>query len=470
MAKDTEIRIKGEAAEAAPAHRRYAIIVSVLTCFVMPFMGNAMNLSVPQIGDEFGASASLVGWMITSYMLTVAALGVPMGKLADMTSRRNILIAGAIVMTAGCVAAAFAVSMEMLIAMRCVQGAGAAMLTSTNLPLLISTYPPAMRGKALGIGLTAVYTGGALGPVLGGILNHNTGWRSIFIFVCIILAVAVVIAAVKLPAYRAEASNERFDCKGSIMFVVFITALVYGLSECGSGLVPAAIGLLGIAAGVVFVWYELRTEDPVIDVRLFRSNIGYAMSNVSALMNYAATAGITYLISIYLQVVQGYSSQTAGIIMLAQPIIMATLTAKFGKLSDTHSPFKLSSLGMAVCAVGTSMFIFIGRDTGMLQVVAALVITGLGFAMFSSPNTNAILSCVDRKDYSAANAIVGTMRTVGQTSSMVLITIVVSCLLPGLQLSEADPDQLIRVIKISFIIFTCICLTGIVFSLMRKKK
>ena len=139
MAKDTEIRINGEAAEAAPAHRRYAIIVSVLTCFVMPFMGNAMNLSVPQIGDEFGASASLVGWMITSYMLTVAALGVPMGKLADMTSRRNILIAGAIVMTAGCVAAAFAVSMEMLIAMRCVQGAGAAMLTSTNLPLLIST-------------------------------------------------------------------------------------------------------------------------------------------------------------------------------------------------------------------------------------------------------------------------------------------------------------------------------------------
>ena len=156
--------------------------------------------------------------------------------------------------------------------------------------------------------------------------------------------------------------------------------------------------------------------------------------------------------------------------MLAQPIIMALLTSRFGKLSDTHSPFKLSSLGMGVCALGTTMFIFMGRETSIIMVIGALVVTGLGFAMFSSPNTNAILSCVDKKDYSAANAIVGTMSTVGQTTSMVLITIVVTLMLPGIQLSEADPDQLIQVIRISFIVFTCICVTGIFFSLMRKKK
>ena len=449
---------------------KYIIIVSVLTCFVMPFMGNAMNLSIPQIGDEFGVNASLVGWLITSYMLTVAALGVPMGKLADLTSRKRILIAGAIVMTAGCVASAFAVSMAMLIVTRCIQGVGAAMLTSTNLPILISAYPPNMRGKALGIGLTAVYTGGALGPVLGGVLNHNLGWRSVFIFACVILVPAIILAAAKLPADKTEAKSEKFDCKGSIMFMVFIVALVYGMSSIGQGVMPLVIAAFGVATGILFVWYEFRRENPVIDVRLFRSNIGYAMSNVSALMNYAATAGITYLISIYLQVVQGYSSQTAGFVMLAQPIIMALLTSRFGKLSDTHSPFKLSSLGMGVCALGTTMFIFMGRETSIIMVIGALVVTGLGFAMFSSPNTNAILSCVDKKDYSAANAIVGTMRTVGQTTSMVLITIVVTLMLPGIQLSEADPDQLIQVIRISFIVFTCICVTGIFFSLMRKKK
>lgn len=449
--------------------RKYAIVVTVLTSFVMPFMGSALNLSVPGIGSEFGVSASYVGWVITGYMLTAAALNVPFGRWADIYSRRKVLITGTVIMTLGCIGAMFAQSMIMLIVMRVVQGIGAAMLTSSNIPILISAYPPCMRGKALGIAIGSVYVGGSLGPVIGGVLNHQLGWRSIFVFAGVLTFVAFLIAALKLPEDRTQDRGRRIDVAGSAMFVVFITLIMLGLSNVSEGVVPIAVTAAGMVIGVLFIYYETRRNDPVMDVRLFRDNIGYSMSNVAALLNYAATAAIIYLISIYLQVVLGYTSQTAGLIMIVQPVIMAVLTPIMGKLSDKYSPFRLSSAGMACCAAGVLLFLFVSEDTEVLYIMAALGVTGVGFALFSSPNTNAILSCVDKRDYSAANAIVSTMRSVGQTTSMVIVTIVVSIVMPGLQLEQADAGHLLHVIRISLVIFMVLCVAGIFLSLMRKK-
>ena len=454
--------------------RRAVITVVVITAFITTFTGSALNLSIPDIGSQFGASAGRMGWLVSGYTLSVAAFSVPFGRLADITSRRNVLIAGIALFVACCIAALLSGSMAMLLISRVMQGVGAAMIFSTNTAVLISAFPGEQRGRALGYSLASTYVGLSAGPVIGGALNHNFGWRSIFVFIGILGVVALAAALMKLPAEKRTephapgAGRRSFDAAGNVIYMISIFLLMYGLSETGNGAVYIAVAAAGAAAGIIFVSHEMKSADPVVDIRLFRENKGYAFSNLSAMLNYGATFAISYLISIYLQVVMGYSSQTAGLIMIFQPLIMALLSPVAGRLSDRFSPFRMSSLGMALCAAGTFMFIFTGLQTHLVFIIAALVVTGLGFAMFSSPNTNAVMSCVEKEDYGVASSILATMRSIGHTFSMVIVTITVTVLASDMALADVPADVLIKVIRVSFIVFTAICIAGVFISLKRE--
>ncbi|MDO4545065.1 MAG: MFS transporter [Bacillota bacterium] len=448
--------------------QKMTILVVVVTAFITTFTGSALNLSIPDIGHEFGVSAGLVGWLVTGYTLAVAAFSVPLGRLADITCRKTVLVTGIAIFVACCIAAVFSVSMIMLLVVRILQGIGASMIFSTNMAVLISAFPGNKRGRVLGYSLAATYVGLSAGPVVGGILNHNLGWKSIFILTGALGIIAFLAALLKLPKEKAESGGKSMDIPGNLLYVCFIVLLMYGLSEIGKGVIPAVLAAAGIGFGILFVRRELKAEEPAVKVIMFKENIGYAFSNLSALLNYGATFAISYLISIYLQVVMGYSSQTAGLIMIAQPAIMAVLSPLAGRVSDRFSPFKMSSLGMAFCAAGAGMFIFLREDTSLVLIIVALVITGFGFSLFSSPNTNAVMSYVEKEDYGVASSILATMRSIGHTLSMVIVTIVVTRFLADVPLAEADPQILVRVINISFIIFTAICVAGVFISLKRK--
>ena len=252
------------------------------------------------------------------------------------------------------------------------------------------------------------------------------------------------------------------------MYILFIVMLMYGLSEIGKGYLPLIVAAAGVIFGILFVRHEIKAKDPAVKVRMFKENIGYAFSNISALLNYGATFAISYLISIYLQIVMGYSSQTAGLVMISQPVIMAVLSPVMGRISDKFSPFKLSSMGMGFCAIGTAIFIFIGENTGIVIIIAALIITGIGFSLFSSPNTNAVMSCVEKEDYGVASSILATMRSIGHTLSMVIVTVIVTRYMKNVPLAEAEPEILVKVINTSFIAFAVICTAGVFVSLKRK--
>lgn len=506
--------------------QKVVVIVVIITAFVTTFTGSALNLSIPDIGEEFGVSANFVGWLVTGYTLAVAAFSVPIGRVADITCRKTVLVTGLVIFVACCIAAVFSMSMAMLLCVRIVQGIGAAMIFSTNTAILIGAFPGNMRGRVLGYSLASTYVGLSAGPVAGGFLNHNLGWKSIFILTGILGALAFFIALFKLPKEResdqagqarreaqafwadcaqqeaqdvaaelaeptesagtvksdeatesvravksdetVEPAKRSMDLWGNALYVVSIVLLMYGLSEIGRGFFAVGLAAAGVLIGVLFIWHEWKAEDPAVKVTMFKDNIGYAFSNLSALLNYGATFAISYLISIYLQVVMGYSSQVAGLIMIFQPIIMAVLSPVSGRISDRVSPFKLSSAGMAFCAAGTTLFIFVGQDTGLVMIIIALIITGLGFSLFSSPNTNAVMSFVDKDDYGVASSILATMRSIGHTLSMVIVTIVVSRFMADVPLAEAEPEILVRVIRISFIVFTGICAAGVFISLKRK--
>ena len=224
----------------------------------------------------------------------------------------------------------------------------------------------------------------------------------------------------------------------------------------------------GIGLGAVFVIHESRIQNPVIKVGLFRNSLAYSLSNTATFLNYGATFAISYLLSIYLQSVMGYTSQTAGLILIVQPLIMAVLSPYMGRLSDRISPFKLATLGMGLCAAGLFMLIFTGEDSGLWYIIAVLAVTGLGFAIFSSPNTNAVMSLVEKEDYGVATSILATMRSMGHTTSMAVITLVVGMYMGTSSLADAEPALLIKTVRTLFIIFTAMCVVGVFFSMGRR--
>ncbi len=450
--------------------QKTTIFVVITTAFITTFTGSALNLSIPDMGHYFHVSASFVGWLVTAYMLAVAALSVPFGRIADLTCRKRILVIGILVFGVSSGAAVFGFSMWMLILLRITQGIGGAMIFSTNTAVLISAFPGKERGKVLGYSIASTYVGLSAGPVAGGFLNYHLGWRSIFAVTAAVSLVVLVIAWSKLPKDKPEQKEMNYDAPGQMLYVGMIVLTMYGLSEWGKGALPYGLAAAGLLLGVIFTRRELKVESPVVQVRMFKSNLAYSFSNVAALLNYGATFAIGYLMSIYLQVVMGYSSQASGLILIVQPALMALLSPYAGRLSDRVSPFKLASFGMALCAAGVLIFAFVGLNTPLWVILAALVVTGIGFAFFSSPNTNAIMACVEQKDYGVASSILATMRSIGHTTSMVIVTLIVSRYMGATALADAEPELLIKTMHTAFLIFTVICAAGVFISLKRKSK
>ncbi|MCR5482724.1 MAG: MFS transporter [Clostridia bacterium] len=454
------------------SRQKSTIAVAVVTSLITTVMGSSLNLAIPSIGGEFHVSAGMIGWVITGYMLVTATCSVPFGRLADLTDRKKVLVVGIAIFAFTSLAAVFCDSMMLLLAARMLQGVGAAMIFATNHAILISAFPGNMRGRVLGYALSATYIGLSAGPVIGGIFTHNFGWRSLFVFSFIISTFVLIIAAKGLDPQRSPQGTslnaETADVPGNILYIVSLTMLLFGLTEINRGMWPALLSLAGFILLVLFFRHEMHTASPVVDVRLFKSNIAYTLSNIATLLNYGATFAITYMLSIYFQVVKGMDSQTAGFILITTPLVMAVLTPAAGRLSDRKSPYIMASAGMGICALPLFFYCFISKDTSVWIIIIALLVAGIGFATFSSPNTNAVLGCVDREYYGVASSLLATMRTMGHTLSMVAITVIVTMNMGSLSLAEAEPDTLIHTMHQAFTLFSLTCVAGVFISLKRN--
>jgi MFS family permease len=299
-------------------------------------------------------------------------------------------------------------------------------------------------------------------------MTQHLSWRSIFLY-CIPVGAAVLAMVVfKIKGEWAEARGERFDLTGSIIYAAALIMLMNGIS-----LLPAASSAVLIAAGFAvlagFARYELRVKHPVFDIRLFTENRVFAFSCLSALINYSATFAVTFLLSLYLQYIKGLSAQSAGMILMAQPIVMAICSPFAGKLSDRVEPRILASGGMGLTAIGLGLLAFIGNATPIGFIVFCLVVLGFGFGLFSSPNMNAIMSSVEKRYYGIASGSVGTMRVLGQMFSMGIATIIFALFLGRVQISPEHYPAFIASVKTAFAVFFLLCSLGILSSLARGR-
>jgi len=419
------------------------------------------------MGQEFGSNAILASWAITSYLLASAIFLLPFGRLADMHGRRRFYLLGTILYTLFTLATARAHSMQMVIVFRLLQGLSSAMIFSTGMAILSSVYPPHKRGRALGYSVAVTYLGLTIGPFLGGMMNHYLGWRSIFYLTTLLGLGAITGIQFWLRGEWAGARGEKFDAVGSLFYMVGLLALLYGLSSISDSPWSPYLVLLGIILLVGFALWELRIDYPILQVRLFKHNTGFAFSNLAAMINYSATYAVTFLLSVYLQVVRGYDSQAAGLILLAQPLVMTVLSPLAGTLSDQLEPRLVASLGMGCSTLSLFFFIFISSTTAPFLLVANLLLAGLGFALFASPNNNAIMGSVPMRLYGIASSTLGTMRLVGQAISMSIVTLLITLFIGRVPLTAANPATFLTCMKVSFAVFTVICILGVMASLKR---
>jgi EmrB/QacA subfamily drug resistance transporter len=393
---------------------------------------------------------------------------VPFGRLADIFGRKRIFNYGIWIFTISSLLLALAPSMPLLLLFRALQGFGSAMIFGTGMAILTSVYPAAERGRVLGINVAAIYFGLSLGPTLGGILTQQFGWRSIFLVNVPLGIVIIYLIAAKLKQEWAEARGEQFDLAGSLIYSVMLVALMYGFS-----VLPAQSGVGLIAAGVVgiglFILWERKAASPLLNMNLFFNNAAFAFSNIAALINYSATFAVTFLMSLYLQYVKGFTPQQAGMVLVFQPIVMAFFSPFAGRLSDKIEPRVVASIGMGFTAAGLSLFTFLEKETHLAFIIIGLILLGFGFALFSSPNTNAVMSSIDRRFYGVGSATLGTMRLTGQMLSMGIAMVIFALHIGSARITPENYAVFLTSMKTAFIIFSSLCCAGIFASLARGK-
>jgi EmrB/QacA subfamily drug resistance transporter len=449
--------------------KKSVLLVATFAAFLTPFLGSAVNLALPSIGKDLNANAIELGWVISSFILSSAIFLLPFGRLADIIGRKKIFSLGILLFTISTFFILFSGSITYLIVFRIFQGLSSAMIFGTSLAIITSVFQPGERGRAMGINITAVYLGLSCGPVIGGLLTQYLGWRSIFAFLVPFGIISLILINRKIKTEWADASGEKFDWRGSVIYGIALSSFMYGFSRLPSWFGWTCI-VIGVLMAVIFLIFEKKISNPVFDVRLILRNRVFAFSGMAALIHYSATSATGFFISLYLQYLKGLDARTAGLIMISQPLAMTLLSPAAGRLSDKKNPGVIASTGMGLTAFGLVLLCFIKETTPNYLIVLLLIMMGIGFGLFSSPNSNAIMSSVEKRHLGVASGVVGTMRMVGQMMSMGIAMMLISLYIGKQTINPDTYPGLISGMRTGFIIFSILSVFGIFASLARNEK
>ena len=436
----------------SPSARWLALASICLAVFLIPQSMSAVSIALPAIADDLQADAILVSWIPSANLWGSIVLMLPAGRIADMVGRKLIYLIG----VAGFALASLLVlvvhSVEYLIVVRVLQGLASGLVFATAMAIVANVFSDSNRGTALGFTATSVYLGLTCGPLIGGWLTEYLGWRSVFwVPVPFTLIALLLVFFYVNDDRRAGQEKERLDWQGSLLFMLLISLLLYGVTG-----LPGSLNLIALLAGIalifVFVKQQNRSPNPLVRFHLLAANRVLNRSLITSFLMYFGNAPILFLLSLYLQYLQGLSPSESGQMVLLQALMMALLAPLAGRLSDRIQPRLIATIGCLTFSSGFALLVFIDANTGLSYVMVALVLLGVGFGLFSSPNNNAALGAVAKERLSIASALLNLARTSGNMFSMAVSVLLVSLFLGNEQISVVQYPDLLNVVRIGFAI------------------
>ena len=420
--------------ELSRRHRYLVLAICCLSLFIVGLDVTIINVAVPAIGRDFHASVSGLQWTIDAYLLVMASLLMLSGSTADRVGRRRVFQIGLAVFTVGSLACSLAPSLGALIGFRALQAVGGSMLNPVAMSIITNTFTePGERAKAIGVWGSVFGLSMALGPIIGGALVDSVGWRGVFWVNIPIGVAAIILTAARVPESRAG-TYRRPDPFGQILVMITLGTVTYGIIEgpdygWASARILAcfAVGAVALAA---FLWHEPRRDEPLLDLRFFRSR-PFSGAALTAVTGLCAFGGFLFLITLYLQDVRGYRPLTAGLFLLPMALVMACSAPLAGRMiarRGTRIPLIISGAGIAA---GGLLLTFLTATTPVWYVLLCGVVFGVGQGWLNAPITNNAVAGMPRSQAGVAAGIASTGRQVGSLLGVAVMGSVLAANLHG---------------------------------------
>ncbi len=450
--------------------RKWWVLIAVgVGSFMTALDGSVVNTILPIVSRAFGANLTTIEWVVTVYLLVVSGLLLSFGRLGDMRGHKPVYIAGFVLFVAGSALSGLAPSAEMLIVSRGLQAIGGAMLLANSPAILTAAFPAAQRGQALGLQATLTYLGLTTGPSLGGWLATRFSWRAVFYINVPVGLIAIALSLAFVPRDRAPERTRRFDLAGALTFIVGLVSLLLALNQGDAwGWLSAPTLLLvalSVATLVTFVNLELRNPEPMLDLSLFKTRL-FSAATASAVMNYICLYSVLFIMPFYLIQGRGLSPAQAGLLLTAQPLIMAIAAPISGTLSDRIGSRTPGTLGMLILAGGLLLLSRLTQSSPTSFVALGLAVTGLGTGIFISPNSSALMGAAPRNRQGVASGIMATARNVGMVLGVGLAGAVYTTVLARNQ-AAGQATAIFNAVSSAYLVACAVALLGALTSFVR---
>lgn len=446
--------------------------------FMSTIDSSIVNISLNTIQRTFNVTLGQVEWTVLAYILGIVCLLPSMGRLGDMIGRRRVFVTGMVVFTVASTLCGISWDLPSLVVFRVMQAIGAAMIQSMGVALLVQAFPSSERGLALGYNGTITAIGIASGPVLGGIIIGTLGWRYIFfvnIPICII-ALAISLWALEDDNKRAE---HQFDITGAAILGASLMAILFALTDGQhvGFMQPHVLGLvvLGTIGLIVFVWWEQRTPEPMIQIPFFR-NQTFSLGLLIAAFGSMSIQFNFILLPFFMQNVLHFSAQKTGLMMMFSPIAISLTSSISGRLSDRFGSRWITAIGMGLLGIGLFNVSTLTPESTVFDILIRVVFIGAGFGTFQSPNTSSVLGSLPKERSGIANGILSVIRSIGQVGGVTVAGAVWSSQVAHLSghefvdITQAPVDILAQGFQTTLFVAACIAWLGIIPAVMRGRR
>jgi MFS family permease len=434
--------------------QKYVLIICALSSFVITVTTSSVNVALSTIGRDLMVSTSFLTWLQNIYLLIGASFMIPFGRLGEIHGKKKVMTYGIIIFTIGSLLCAVSTSGDMLMAFRAIQAMGSAMIFSNIFSLITSVSTPGEGAKILGIAVAIPYIGLSLGPVLGGILTHDLGWRSIFLF-NVPFGIAATYFVLKLEGEWCEAIGEKFDYISSIVLALSLTVIIYGFSVITDLIAPYLI-LAGIIGVIIFFYLQSKLKVPIIDPEIIHDRI-FLINNATSLINYGPGIFTTFLLSLYFQDIRLLSAQQAGLLLAVQSVLVAIFSAISGRLSAKIRPRFIAATGIFITAFALALFVSITEYTSFYFIIAALAILGCGYGLSATASTEISMRYFDKKFRGVSSASLNTTQYVGQMLGMGITGAGLAIYMGAAQITPQNFALFIESFKLPFEVFAVGC-------------